>query len=231
MAVAEPGGLRTVQLRRHHRALLDELRGGEVPVLVDLAEGAGAARLTVVTHDRRGLLAILTACFDELGLDVVAADVFSLPVSPRIALDVFRVVSRDPRQQQGPQREFEAQIQDHLAQKLSSVADAETTTSLREPLPPLPNRPRGRARRAKTKVRFFEDPGGTRTVVDLHTIQNPGVMARVCRAISSLGLDIDIARINTELGRVEAVFYVSKLDEDRQALLDQAIRANLRTRR
>ncbi|KIG12477.1 uridylyltransferase [Enhygromyxa salina] len=215
-------------LRRHHRRLLDELRSSETTTLVDVAEGSGAMRLTVVTHDHRGLLATLTAGFADLGLEVVAADVFSVPFEPRIALDVFRVVSRDPSHQRPLEAEFATMIQAHLAERL---ARAPTGASLREALPPLPNRARGRQRGAATKVRFSEDPAATRTIVDVETIENPGVAARISRSFAALGLDIEIARINTEMRRVDAVFYVSKLDEQQRSELAKAIRANLRTRR
>ncbi|MCA9684632.1 MAG: hypothetical protein KC457_20775, partial [Myxococcales bacterium] len=87
------------------------------------------------------------------------------------------------------------------------------------------------ARRATTKVRFSEDPAGCRTIVDVETIENPGVAARISRSFAALDLDIEIARINTEMRRVDAVFYVSKLDEKQRAELSKLIRANLRTGR
>lgn len=215
-------------LRRLHRALLDRLRAGHETLIVDAAEGSGATRLTVVTADRRGLLAILTAGFAELGLEVMAADVFSAPFEPRIALDVFRVVPRDPGHSPMHPRELSGNVHDHLVARL---ADPPSPESLEQPLPPLPMRAGGRQRRATTKVRFSEDPAALRTIVDVETIENPGVAARISRSFAALGLDIEIARINTEMGRVDAVFYVSKLDDEQRKELSRVLRANLRTRR
>jgi [protein-PII] uridylyltransferase len=101
--------------------------------------------------------------------------------------------------------------------------------SLEEPLPPLPHRAIGRQRRASTKVGFSEDPAAKRTIVDVETIENPGVAARISRSFAALGLDIEIARINTQMRRVDAVFYVGKLDETQQRDLARVLRANLRT--
>jgi [protein-PII] uridylyltransferase len=215
-------------LRRQHRRLLDRLRESGETLIVDLAEGAGATRLTIVTLDRRGLLALLTAGFADLGLEVVAADVFSLPIEPRIALDVFRVVPRDPGHVRLHEHELAAKVHAHLSARL---ADPPTPESLEQPLPPLPHRASGRSRRATTKVRFSEDPAALRTVVDVETIENPGVAARISRSFAALGLDIEIARINTEMGRVDAVFYVSKLDDEQRRELARVLRTNLRTRR
>jgi [protein-PII] uridylyltransferase len=216
------------ELRRHHRQLLDELRNTGAPVIVDVAEGSGATRLTVVTHDRRGLLATLTAGFTDMGLEVVAADVFSVPFEPKIALDVFRVVPRDPGHQRPHEGDLAALVQAQLRTRLDNSPSLE---SLQEAMPPLPNRARGRQRRASTKVRFSEDPAAKRTIVDVETIENPGVAARISRSFAALGLDIEIARINTEMRRVDAVFYVSKLDGEQRSALAKVIRSNLRTRR
>ncbi|MFV8756336.1 HD domain-containing protein [Nannocystaceae bacterium ST9] len=214
-------------LRRQHRTLIDALRGGDKPVVLDVAEGAGALRVTVVTHDRRGLLASLTGAFADFGLEVVAADVFSAPFAPRIVLDVFRVVHKT----HGPAHDsaWVASLEDHLRERIAGtpVGDA-----LREPLPAMPGPTRkSKRRKSPTKVRFSEDPAGNRTIVDVETVENAGVAARISRSFAALGHDIEIARINTELRRVEAVIYVSKLDEAQREELEQMIRANLRTRR
>jgi [protein-PII] uridylyltransferase len=219
-------------LRRWHRQLIDRLRSSGKLVVLDVAEGAGALRVTVVTHDRRGLLASLSGGFADFGLEVVAADVFSAPFAPRIVLDVFRVVPKGHEVgTSGPRRgtEWVALLEEHLRERIAGtpVGDA-----LREPLPPMPVPTRkSKRRKSPTKVRFSEDPAGHRTIVDVETVENAGVVARIARSFSALGLDIEIARINTELRRVEAVVYVSKLDEAQREELEQMIRANLRTRR
>jgi [protein-PII] uridylyltransferase len=212
--------------RRHHRRLLDQQRASGELVIVDVAANPGATRLTVVTPDRRGLLAMLTAGFAELGLEVIAADIFSLPFEPKLALDVFRVVSRDSLHV--PTAELAERIRAFLAAKLAHPPSLE---SLEEPLPPLPHRAIGRQRRATTKVRFSEDPAAKRTIVDVETIENLGVAARISRSFAALGLDIEIARIHTQMRRVDAVFYVGKLDEEQQRDLARVLRANLRTQR
>lgn len=215
------------ELRRQHRALLDRLLATRAPILVDVAEGSGAMRLTVVTPDRRGLLASLTAGLSEVGLEVMAADVFTVPLAPEIALDVFRTVPRDASKVLHP-ADWAEHVRQHLADRLTKIPSPE---QLREPAPPLPHRGGGRQRRAPTKVRFSQDPAGCRTIVDVETIENPGVAARISRSFAALDLDIEIARINTEMRRVDAVFYVGKLDDEQQSQLSKVIRSNLRTRR
>ncbi len=226
-------------LRRQHRNLIDQLRSSGKPVVLDVAEGAGALRITVVALDCRGLLASLTGAFADFGLEVVAADVFSAPFAPRIALDVFRVVhksSRPPAAEKSMERagpvhdaEWTALLEDHMRQR---IANAPVGDELREPLPAMPGPTRkSKRRKSPTKVRFSADPAGNRTIVDVETVENAGVVARISRSFAALTLDIEIARINTELRRVEAVVYVSKLDEAQRDELEQMIRANLQTRK
>src|SRR5690606_11264441 len=94
-----------VELRRRHLTLIHGFRtdNGLVasghgaagskdrdrPVRIDLAEGAGHVRLTLVARDRPGLLSDAAAALHELGCDVVAADIFSVPGDPALVLDVF----------------------------------------------------------------------------------------------------------------------------------------------
>jgi [protein-PII] uridylyltransferase len=221
-------------LRRQHRALMDRLRSSEQPLVLDVAEGAGALRVTVVTHDRRGLLASLCLAFAEFGLEVVAADIFSTPYAPRIVLDVFRVVHKTmgggPPALPVHDAAWQAALDEHLRTRLAATPVGE---ALREPLPALPeDRARkGRRRKNPTKIRFSADPAGHRTIVDVETLANAGVPARIARSCSALGLDIEIARINTEQRRMEMVLYVSKLDAAQEAELEQLLRANLRTQR
>lgn len=221
-------------LRRQHRQRIDQLRTTNAAIVLDVAEGAGALRVTVVTHDRRGLLASLTGALDEFGLEVVAADIFSAPFAPRIVLDVFRVVHKAHggalAAPPAHDAAWVAALEDHLRTR---IATTPTGDALREPLPPLPAGPARKSKRRKnpTKIRFSEDPAGHRTIVDVETVENAGVAARISRSCSALGLDIEIARINTEQRRVEMVLYVSKLDAKQQAELEQMLRANLRTGR
>jgi [protein-PII] uridylyltransferase len=136
------------------------------------------------------------------------------------------VVSRDSMHV--PTAELAERIRAYLA---ASLAQPPSLESLEEPLPPLPHRATGRQRRASTKVGFSEDPAAKRTIVDVEIFENPGVAARISRSFAALGLDIEIARINTQMRRVDAVFYVGKLDETQQRDLARVLRANLRTRR
>lgn len=228
------------ELRRSHRTMIDVLRrDASKRVVVDAAEGPGALRLTVVTLDQRGLLAALTGSFAELGLDLVAADVFSVPFEPKIALDVFRVVpSGSPGGMAGAMLggvsgamgsvDWQARVEAKLADVLGEEPSAE---ALAEPRPALSIRAHGSRRVARTRVRFSEDPGGGRTIVDVETFDHPEVAGRISRSFAALGLDIEIARINQERPRFGAVMYVSKLDDETRAELASVIRANLQVHR
>lgn len=213
-----------VEMRRRHLQLIQAFRSdnglngagqgggapsarrsrGERPVHIDLAEGAGHVRLTLVTRDRPGLLSDAAAALHELGCDVVAADIFSVPGDPALVLDVFRIAA-DERLPLGP--DFVARAESTLARFV---------TREKRPAPPRGRRRRRRGLRSGTAVHFREDPSGERSVVEVETEERSGVLARMTAAFAACGLDIEVARLTTEGHHVHDVFYVKKLYPEAQ---------------
>jgi [protein-PII] uridylyltransferase len=208
--------------RRSHRVLIERARASAGPSSVDVGEGAGGAlRLTVVARDRPGLLAHLTAVLDEFRLPVLAADIFSVPGHPVLALDVFRVMPDAASEiGDGWVGAFEARLSSRL-----SASDADDELG-RAP-PPLP-RPAAAGRRPiSTKVRFSSDPAGQRSIVEVETADQPGVLRRITAAFARVALDIEVARVLTEARRALDTFYVRALDRDEQVRLETTLIAYL----
>lgn len=215
-----------VERRRIHRQLIDRLRTSGALALVDAGEGAGGAmRMTIVARDRRGLLAHLTAELDEYRLPVVAADIFSVPGAPAVALDVFRLMPDAPSDLAWD--DWQGRFEQDLCTRL---ADPEADAHLvREP-DPLPRVRGGGRRPVPTKVAFSEDPAGRRTIVEIETADQPSVLRRITAAFASLGLDIEVARVSTEARRVHDTFYVARLDKKEREKLARTVQTFLRRR-
>lgn len=197
------------ELRAQHFVLAERLRTEQRRVLLDLQPAAGTLRLTMVARDRPGLLAHAAAVFDDYGVEVMAADVFTQPTDPPIAIDIFRVAPRDPS---------EVGIEPERVAAMEQALE-------REPQPPAglprlrPLRPWDSGLRVPTTVVFGRDPGGQRTIIDVQTEEGSGVLRRITRAFHEQGHEILLARCDTEAERVSDVFYVEPLDDDAQRRL------------
>jgi len=191
------------ELRTEHFALVEGLGLEGRRASLELISASGSLRLTLVALDRPGLLAHAAAVFDDHDVEVLAADVFTQPTDPRVAIDIFRVEPRDA----------------------SAVGiDPETIAAMEQALeqdPPLsegpprgrPQRPWDGGIRVPTKVSFGRDPAGERCIVDVETAEGPGVLRRITRAFTEEGHEILLARCDTEADRVSDVFYVAPIDE------------------
>jgi [protein-PII] uridylyltransferase len=213
-----------VERRRIHRQMIDRLRSSGALALVDLGEGAGGAqRMTIVARDRPGLLAHLTAELDEYRHPVVAADIFSVPGDPPVALDVFRLMPETGHELGGD--EWVSRFEQDLCARL---ADPDADVSLTREPEPLPRVRGGGRRPLPTTVTFSEDPAGRRTIVEVETADQPSVLRRITSAFASRGLDIEVARVSTEARMVHDTFYVDRLGREEREKLAETVQTFLR---
>lgn len=206
------------QLRTQHFGLAERLRAEKRRTLLDLQPASGSLRLTMVALDRPGLLAHAAAVFDEHDVEVHAADVFTQPTQPRVAIDIFRVAPRNPSAVG-----IEPATLAAMEQALEEDHPAET-----EPPKPRSRRPWESGIRVTTRVEFGRDPAGERTIVDVQTAEAPGVLRRITRAFFEEGHEILLARCDTEADRASDVFYVPPMDEAAQARLRERLERYLR---
>lgn len=217
-----------VDLRRHHLTLIEQFRQRDEPVVIDVQEGAAHVRMTVLCRDRKGLLADIMAGLVELGVDVQAADIFSVPGEPPLVLDVFRLEA-DERHPLGP--DFAAAAYEVLSVRVGRPDPADhVPNDWADPAvdPGAKRRsPDGRVLRQPTEVRFSEDPGKERTLVEVTTARRPGALARITAAFAACGVDIEVARLGAEGRIVHDVFYVPRLDDAAREKLQNRLQAYL----
>lgn len=212
-------GLPVRYLRTHseaeiaaHREL--ERRSGERGVAIDIRRDNGFYHLSVVTRDRRHLLASLAGALAAFGLNILKAEGFANRQG--VVLDTF--VFADPHRT----LELNPPEADRLRLMLERVtlgrADVKALLANR----PKPQRPSQRARVPFT-VSFDNDASETATLIEVVAEDRPGLLYDLASAISATGANIDLVLIDTEAHRAIDVFYVTaegrKLDDGRQALL------------
>lgn len=206
------------QLRTQHFVLAERLRAEQRRALLDLQQASGSLRLTMVALDRPGLLAHAAAVFDEHDVEVLAADVFTQPTLPRVAIDIFRVAPRNPSA---------VGIEPATLAAMEQALEEDRPAEL-EPPKPRSRRPWESGIRVTTRVEFGRDPAGERTIVDVQTAEAPGVLRRITRAFSEEGHEILLARCDTEADRASDVFYVPPMDEAAQGRLRERLERYLR---
>lgn len=164
-------------------------------------------RLCVVTPDRPGLLASISAAIGANGFDVHAAQVHSrrrFDGSVQ-AVDLFWITARH-EVDDGVDLALEKLEQD-LRDVLTGVITPETLMSKRRsrsserPVPAV-----------STQVTLDNATSANHTLVEVVTRDRPGLLFTLSRAFHTLGLTIGVAKINTEGTRAIDVFYVSELD-------------------
>ncbi|HEU4407960.1 MAG TPA: [protein-PII] uridylyltransferase [Polyangiaceae bacterium] len=192
--------------------------GGAHVALSAAEAGDDLVELCVAAPDRPGLLALVAAALAAAGLEIQAAQIHGRapPGAPPQALDLFWV--RGP----GAEPERRERTLARVARELEALLAGE-----RRPEDLL--RGRGRSRwddrpspAVATEVRVDHRAASGHRLVEIVTRDRPALLYLLARTLHELGLDIALAKINTEGTRVADVFYVT---EAGGAELDEGARA------
>jgi [protein-PII] uridylyltransferase len=174
----------------------------------------GYAVVSICTWDRSGLFSRITGVLAECGLNILGALIFTREDS--IALDRFLVTdARTGQLPKGPQRE-------QCADRLAAALAAEKPVAL--DLNQLPSDTLEYqavdGERMPVVIEFDNRSSAEFTVIDLEAEDHVGLLYVVSGALAELGLDIQLAKINTEKGAATDSFYV--IDRGITKIVNQA---------
>lgn len=178
----------------------------------------GSATVTIAAPDQPELLAAAAGVLALHRLDVRAAVVGALP-GPRgpVGVPVFAVAPR-------PGAAVDAgRLRDDLRRALDGSMDMTARLDERESAYAV--RP-GRPRPAPPVVLLVDGEDSGATVVQLRSPDGVGVLHRACRALTSCGLDVRGARVQTIGAEVVDSFYA--VGPDGGQLVDAALRERVR---
>lgn len=183
-----------------------------------LENSAAKARVRAIRHeppygefafladDRKGLLALIAASITRAHVEVVAAQIYSFVDErgrPR-ALDLFWVHAGD-RMRTG--NTLAARFERTLLELLESSEEAVQTLSIT----PSKGRWGDRVTPAVPTTVTIDNRGASReTILEVITRDRPGLLFELASTIQRSGLDISLAKINTEGHQVADVFYVTE---------------------
>jgi len=166
-------------------------------VLVDLLEGQGTT-VFVYTRDRDHLFGLSTGVLARLGLNILDARINT--TADGYVLDSYVVMEGDGKPIENPHRyeEIREELRRVLADPDISVVDV--------------NRRRPQSLKhfdTPTTVSFSQDLARKRTMLELVTADQPGLLSMIGRVFHKRGILLDAAKINTIGERAEDVFFVT----------------------
>ena len=180
----------------HTRAIVTADRA-ERP-LVRVREGRGGTEVFVYAADQEFLFAASTSVLGRLGLNIVDARIFT--ADDGMTLDSYVVFELDGEPVSGAEREQE--IVATLAAALNEPRSAKRD---------IPRMPRRQLRHfdTPTRVRFSDDSGNARTVMEVVAGDRPGLLSAVGWALADCRVRLQNAKIATFGERAEDVFFVT----------------------
>jgi [protein-PII] uridylyltransferase len=160
------------------------------------------SELTVVTHDRPGLFALLTGVLAANNLNVAGARISTS--RDGIALDVFRL-SHAGRSEVV----MDSELWSRLRTRLGAVLRGERTLEDLLQTTRSPSYLDKRHGRIPTEITVDNGGSPVYTVIDVTAPDRTGFLFRVTAALFQLGLLIHLAKITTNVNQVLDVFYVT----------------------
>lgn len=187
------------QISMHAQALIE--RSDNQPIIeVTDHQISGGTELFIYCPDRPGLFAAIMALLDGKNVQVHDAQLFT--TKDGFALDSLIILEQDGSPVNHPSRINS--IRNSLIRTLLSPAP----TKLRSR--PLPRRMR--QFKVRTQVNFLPGKRKQGSMVELLTLDSPGLLARVGQVVDSCGLTIHAAKITTVGEKAEDLFLLANSD-------------------
>ena len=166
-------------------------------VMVKNSSGRGGSLIFVYMKNRDHIFATTTKIIEQLGLNVVDAKIINSKKD--YTLDTYVVLEDDNNMVRGRERQLE--IQQRILHALEKSDELPTLTNWVE------------SRQLKsfdipTQVIFNQDEKNNRTIMEVLTIDRPGVLSRIGTAMAHCGVRLLGAKIATLGERAEDIFYI-----------------------
>jgi [protein-PII] uridylyltransferase len=211
-------------LIKKHLTLL--YRQQEVPVVCDIEEDPvkGISESVIITRDRHGLFSSIAGVMAANRINILDAEIHT--TTRHVAIDIFRINSPfEPSL-------VKSGVWDRFTRDLRGVLSGELDLSVlvRKNRLSSPQRRKGRMN-LPVEVRVDNETSDFYTIIDIFADDRVGLLYDITRTLSSLGLDISLAKISTKVDRAADVFYVQDetgekiYDEERLKKICEALKA------
>jgi [protein-PII] uridylyltransferase len=174
-------------------------------VLVNKKTSRGNSLIFVHMPNSKNIFSTSTRAIEKLGLNIVDARIITS--NNGFILDTFAVLESDYKGIKTEERCNE--IKSRIKKALTSIKEKP------EPASWIENR-QIKNFKLPNLVKFETDKKNNRTVMEVNTIDRPGVLSRISMAMDSCGANLQGAKIATYGERVEDIFYL--VDDENNAI-------------
>ncbi|MGD0253663.1 MAG: [protein-PII] uridylyltransferase [Verrucomicrobiota bacterium] len=180
----------------------------------------------VCTWDRAGLFSKIAGSFSAVGLNILGAQIFTR--ADGVALDTFFV--NDAATGNLATREQHDKF-DSLLDRVLTGEEVDLPALIQRHIVTHPRYQAYTGERIPTQIRLDNEASETRTLIEIETEDQLGLLYTISQTLAELALDISAARIVTERGAAIDSFYVRELDGskvvsvERQLLIEDRLRS------
>jgi [protein-PII] uridylyltransferase len=192
-----------------HLQLIKELKSDIRPEVFArrwLRLGRESTELTVCTRDRHGLCADIAGALAAHGIEILSAELNTR--EDGIALDVFML------RQASTHHALDLERYPAIERSLRKVIAGESDVAALVERWRIRNAPRRTAAsqaasRNPPRIACDNEASQSSTLIEVHAVDEPGLVYKIASALAALGLDIVCAKIATEKSDALDVFYVT----------------------
>ncbi len=194
----------------HTEGILKHKNKSDPLVLVMKKSSRGGSLIFVYMQDRKNIFATTTRAIEKLGLTVVDAKIITNRKD--YTLDTFVVLENDGTLIKNNDRSNE--VKSRILKELKPTSNtAEQGGWLEKRQLKSFNLP--------TRITFEPDKKNNRTIMEVSTIDRPGILSRIGMAMDMCGVKLQNAKIATYGERAEDIFYIQN---DENKMIDDPLK-------
>lgn len=187
----------------HTEGILNHKKVDEPLIMAHRESTRGGSLIFVYMHDRKNIFATITKTIERLSLNILDARIITNRKG--FTLDTFIVLKNDGERIKTKERCKEI--------KTNILNDLISTTGIPQHSKWIENR-QLKSFTLPTRIFFETDEKNNRTIMEVSTMDRPGVLSRISTAMEQCGSKLQGAKIATYGERVEDIFYLRN-DEDK----------------